>query len=74
MYNYDSSSVKPSFQKSLATYNQSYQDNTLMKVKIQRLPYEMRKLKERDERKRTLDARIYPVVRIATKAPLHPRC
>ena len=29
----------------------------------------MRKLKERDERKRTLDARIYPMVRIATKAP-----
>ena len=29
----------------------------------------MRKLKERDERKRTLDTRIYPVVRIATKAP-----
>ena len=34
----------------------------------------MRKLKERDERKITLDTRIYPVVRIATKAPLHPRC
>ena len=29
----------------------------------------MRKLKERDERKRTLDTRIYPVVRIATKVP-----
>ena len=29
----------------------------------------MRKLKERDERKQTLDTRIYPVVRIATKAP-----
>ena len=28
----------------------------------------MRKLKERDERKRTLDTRIYLVVRIATKA------
>ena len=27
----------------------------------------MRKLKERDERKRTLDTRIYPVVRFATK-------
>ena len=34
----------------------------------------MRKFKERDERKRTLDTRIYPVVRIATKAPLRPRC
>ena len=32
----------------------------------------MRKLKGRDERKRTLDTRIYPVVRIATKAPLRP--
>ena len=29
----------------------------------------MRKLKERDERKRTLDTRIYPVVQFATKAP-----
>ena len=28
----------------------------------------MRKLKERDERKRALDTRIYPVVRFATKA------
>ena len=28
----------------------------------------MRKLKERDERKRTLDTRIYPVVQITTKA------
>ena len=27
----------------------------------------MRKLKERDDRKQTLDAKIYPVVRIATK-------
>ena len=31
----------------------------------------MRKLKGRDERKQTLDTKIYPVVRIATKAPLH---
>ena len=31
-------------------------------------------LKRRDERKKTLDTRIYPVVRIATKEPLHPRC
>ena len=38
------------------------------------LQYEMRKLKERDERKRTLDTMIYPVVRIVTKAPLRPRC
>ena len=30
----------------------------------------MRKLKGRDERKRTLDTRIYPVVRFATKTPL----
>ena len=30
--------------------------------------------KGRDEIKQTLDARIYPVVRIATKAHLHPRC
>ena len=29
----------------------------------------MRKLKEKDERKQTLDTRIYPVVRIAKKAP-----
>ena len=29
----------------------------------------MRKLKERDERKRTLNTRIYPVVWFATKAP-----
>ena len=34
----------------------------------------MRKLKWRDERKRTLDTRIYSMVRIATKAPLRPRC
>ena len=34
----------------------------------------MRKFKERDERKRTLDTRIYPVVWIATKALLRPRC
>ena len=34
----------------------------------------MRKLKGRDERKQTLDTRIYPVVRIATKAPLRPHC
>ena len=27
----------------------------------------MQKLKERDERKQTLDARIYPMVRFATK-------
>ena len=40
-----------------------------MKVKAHKLQYKMRKLKERDERKQTLDARIYPVVRIATKAP-----
>ena len=45
-----------------------------MKVKAHKLQYEMRKLKERDERKRTLDMRIYPVVQIATKAPLRPRC
>ena len=32
------------------------------------MQYEMRKLKERDERKQTLDTRIYHVVRIATKA------
>jgi len=31
-------------------------------------------LSRRDEGKQTLDARIYPVVRIATKASLHPRC
>ena len=29
---------------------------------------------KRDERKQTLDAMSYPVVRIATKAPLHPCC
>ena len=29
----------------------------------------MRKLKGRDEGKQTLDTKIYPVVRIATKAP-----
>ena len=29
----------------------------------------MRKLKERDRRKQTLDAGVYPVVRLATKAP-----
>jgi len=33
-----------------------------MKVKTQTLQYEMQKLKERDERKQTLDARIYPVL------------
>ena len=71
---YGSSSVKPSSQKSLATYSQSYQDTTLMKIKIQRLQYEMWKLKERDERKQTLDARIYPVVRIGTKTLLYPCC
>jgi hypothetical protein len=38
------------------------------------LQYEMQKLKERDEGKRTLDTRIYPVVRIATEAPLRPHC
>ena len=32
----------------------------------------MRKLKERDRRKQTLDAGVYPVVRLATKAHLHP--
>ena len=37
-----------------------------MKVKAHKLQNEIRKLKERDERKQTLDARIYPVVRIAT--------
>ena len=31
-------------------------------------------LKRRDERKQTLDTRIYLVVRIATKTLLHPRC
>ena len=31
------------------------------------MQYEMRKLKGTDERKRTLDTRIYPVVRFATK-------
>ena len=31
-------------------------------------------LKRRNERKQTLDTRIYPVVRIATKASLHPHC
>jgi hypothetical protein len=31
MYNYDFSSVKPLFQKSLATYSLSYQDATLLK-------------------------------------------
>ena len=31
-------------------------------------------LNKRDERKKTLDMRIYLVVRIATKAPLRPRC
>ena len=45
-----------------------------MKVKAHKLQYEIRKLKERNERKHTLDARIYPMVWIATKAPLHPRC
>ena len=45
-----------------------------MKVKAHKLQYEMRKLKERDERKQTLNTRIYPVVRITTKAPLRPRC
>ena len=34
----------------------------------------MRKLKKRDERKQILDARIYPVVRIATKTPQRPHC
>ena len=29
----------------------------------------MRKLKERDDRKQTLDARVNPVVQIATKVP-----
>ena len=32
----------------------------------------MRKRKERDRRKQTLDAGVYPVVRLATKAHLHP--
>jgi len=31
-------------------------------------------LKRRDEREQTLDTKIYPVVWIATKTPLHPRC
>ena len=44
------------------------------KVKAHKLQYEVRKFNERGERKRTLDTRIYPVVRIATKAPLRPRC
>ena len=34
----------------------------------------MRKLKERDREKQTLDAGVYLVVRLATKAHLHPRC
>ena len=32
----------------------------------------MRKLKERNKRKRTLDTRIYPVVRIAAKSQRRP--
>ena len=32
------------------------------------------RLKRRDERKKTLGTRFYPVVPIATKAPLHSRC
>ena len=40
-----------------------------MKVNAHKLQNEMRKLKKRNERKRTLDTRIYSVVRIATKAP-----
>ena len=40
-----------------------------MKIKAHKLQNEMRKLKKRDERKRTLNTRIYPVIRIATKAP-----
>ena len=40
-----------------------------MKVKAHKLQYEMRKLKGRDERKRTLDTRINPVVRFATRRP-----
>ena len=31
----------------------------------------MRKRKERDRRKQTLDAGVYPVVRLATKADIH---
>jgi len=34
----------------------------------------MRKRKERDRRKQTLDTGVYPVVRLATKAHLHLRC
>ena len=45
-----------------------------MKVKAHKLQYKIRKIKERDERKWTLDTRIYPMVRFATKAPLRPRC
>ena len=40
-----------------------------MKVKAHKLQYEIRKLKERNERKHTLDARIYPVVWIAQRRP-----
>jgi len=40
-----------------------------MKIKAHKLQYEMRKLKERDERKRTLDTRIYPVVRLPQRRP-----
>ena len=41
-----------------------------MRVKAQRLQYEMRKIKERDERKQNLDMKIYPVVSVGTKPPL----
>ena len=45
-----------------------------MKVNAYKLQNEMRKLKKRNEMKQTLDTRIYPVVQIATKAPLRPCC
>ena len=41
---------------------------------IQRLQEVMRKLKGRMRESKLFDTRIYPVVRLATKAHIHPRC
>ena len=75
MCNYGSSSVKSLSQKNLAIYSLSYQKNYSIKVKAHKnCLYEMRKRKEQDKKKQTLDAGVYPVIRLATKAHLHPRC
>ena len=48
--------------------------NYSRKVERNKLQYEMRKLKGGIRGSKLFDARIYLVVRLATKAHLHPRC